>query len=118
VTKKAKYYFLDNGVRNAVISQFNQLENRDDVGALFENFVVMERIKKNEYEGFYGSTYFWRTYDGQEIDWVEEIEGQLKGYEFKFSAKKKVKEPKDWRGTYEGAGYRVITGENYLEFVL
>jgi predicted AAA+ superfamily ATPase len=118
VTAKGKYLFFDNGVRNAVISQFNELENRDDVGALFENFVIMERLKKNSYRGFYGSCYFWRTYDGQEVDWVEEIDGRLNGYEFKFSERKKVKEPKDWRGTYEGAGYTVIHRQNYLPFVL
>ncbi|MCK4763964.1 MAG: ATP-binding protein [Candidatus Aminicenantes bacterium] len=118
VTTKCKYYFLDNGVRNAVISQFNGLENRADVGGLFENFVITERIKKNVYEGFYGSCYFWRTYDGQEVDWVEEAEGVLEGYEFKFSQRKKPGAPKDWKKSYEGAGYRVINSGNYLDFIL
>ena len=118
VVSKAKYYFLDNGVRNAVISQYNDLGDRNDTGALFENFLVTERLKRNAYRDFYGSCYFWRTYDSQEIDWVEEFEGTLSGYEFKFSKKKRPKVPKDWEANYEGAGFQVVNSDNYLDFIL
>ena len=72
VTSKAKYYFLDNGIRNAIIGQYNLLDTRNDIGALWENFIVAERLKKRSYAGIYGNIYFWRTYDGQEVDYVEE----------------------------------------------
>lgn len=118
VTAKAKYCFWDNGVRNAIISQMNPLEDRNDHGALFENFVLMERIKKRTYEDYYGNFYFWRTYDNQEIDLVEEIDGKLAGFEFKWSESKKNKVPKDWAGHYDHAPYTVIHRGNYLDFVL
>jgi len=79
VPSKASYYFLDNGVRNAVISQYNGLDARNDIGALWENFPVSERIKMRGYTGIYGSYYFWRTYAGQEVDYLEERDGRLFG---------------------------------------
>lgn len=118
IATKAKYYFLDNGIRNAVISQFNTLDSRNDTGILWENFMVMERLKKCAYRGIYGSFYFWRTYGGQEIDLVEEREGRLYGYEFKWADTKKQKTPKDWLKTYHNAEFATITRENYLEFIL
>lgn len=118
VVSKAKYYFLDNGIRNAVISQFNPLDARNDVGILWENFLVVERLKKCAYQDIYGTFYFWRTYDGQEIDLVEEREGKLFGYEFKWSDKKKEKVPKDWLISYDNAEFEVISRSNYLEFIL
>lgn len=118
IVSKAKYYFLDNGIRNAVISQFNPLDARNDVGILWENFLVVERIKKCSYQDIYGTFYFWRTYDGQEIDLVEEREGKLFGYEFKWSDKKKEKVPKDWLISYDNAEYEVISRSNYLDFIL
>ena len=118
IVSKAKYYFLDNGIRNAVISQFNPLDSRNDVGILWENFVAVERMKKCAYQGIYGSFYFWRTYDGQEVDMVEEREGALYGYEFKWSEKKKRKAPKDWQGTYNTAELSIINKENYLDHIL
>lgn len=118
IATKAKYYFLDNGIRNAVISQFNTLDSRNDTGILWENFMVMERLKKCAYQGIYGSFYFWRTYGGQEIDLVEERDGRLYGYEFKWTDTKKQKTPKDWLKTYHNAEFATITRENYLEFIL
>lgn len=115
---KAKYYFLDNGIRNAVISQFNPLDTRNDVGILSENFLVVERLKKCASQDIYGTFYFWRTYDGQEIDLVEEREGKLFGYEFKWSDKKKEKVPKDWLISYDNAEFEVISRSNYLDFIL
>lgn len=117
ITKKSKYYFLDTGIRNAVIAQFNGLENRNDVGQLFENFVVMEREKKCHYDAIVRSVYFWRTYDGQEIDMVEERGGGLFGYEVKWSETKKIQAPADWKKHYPQAQYQVINRENYLDFI-
>ena len=117
VTSKAKYYFLDNGVRNAVIGQYNLLDSRNDVGALWENFVVAERLKKRSYTGIYGTFHFWRTYDGKEIDYVEERDGGLFGFECKWSSKKQDKPPKKWLGSYPGATFELVTPDNYLDFV-
>lgn len=116
ITHKQKYYFLDTGVRNAVIGQFNSLDMRDDIGKLWENFCVMERLKKQSYEGYYGNRYFWRTYAGQEIDLVEEVEGRLDAYECKWK-KGQVKPPRAWTTTYPQASYTVVNQDNYLDFV-
>ena len=117
IINKSKYYFFDNGIRNGVISQFNDLSDRNDTGLLFENFIVMERIKKQAHKSIYANNYFWRTYDQKEIDWVEEREGKLFGYEIKWSDKR-TKEPKLWRQTYREAKYETINRENYLEFII
>ena len=118
ITNKCKYYFYDNGIRNAVISQFNELNIRNDVGPLFENFLFIERIKKHTYKNFYGEHYFWRTYDGQEIDLIEDINNTLSANEFKFSNKKFQKAPKEWTKNYPQSTYKLITSDNYLDFVL
>ena len=117
ITSKAKYYFLDNGVRNAVIGQYNLLNSRNDIGALWENFVVSERLKKRSYTGIYGTFHFWRTYDGKEIDYVEERDGGLFGFECKWSSQQRCKPPKKWLEAYQGATFEVVTPENYLDFV-
>ncbi|MEK7173338.1 MAG: ATP-binding protein [Patescibacteria group bacterium] len=117
ITSKARYYFWDNGVRNAVVSQFNGLKDRDDVGLLFENFMVMERLKANEYQERYGSVYFWRTYDGQEIDFVEERDNKFFAFEFKWSNGMK-KPPSAWLANYPNSEYKIVSRENYLDFLL
>ena len=117
VTKKSKYYFYDTGVRNAVIANFNGIAMRNDVGQLWENFLMIERLKIRSYKEIWANPYFWRTWDQQEIDLVEEREGKLFGYEFAWGGKKK-REPRGWRGTYAEASYEVITPENYLDFIL
>ena len=117
VTKKSKYYFWDNGIRNAVIKNFNNIDTRDDVGALWENYLVGERLKKQEYKQLYSNNYFWRTWDGQEVDWVEERDGKLFGFEFKCSTKG-AKVPVQWTATYTNASFEVVNQENYLGFVL
>lgn len=117
VTKKGKYYFLDNGVRNAIISNFNTLDKRADVGALWENFVVTERLKKQEYEPIYASNYFWRTWDKKEIDWIEMREGKLFGYEIKWGKETKSKAKKTWLETYKEGEFGIVNQENYLDFV-
>lgn len=117
VVRKAKYYFFDNGIRNAVIAQFNPLDQRNDVGALWENFVLVERMKRRAYAPIYANAYFWRTYEQQEIDLVEERDGRLWGYELKWSARQRVRIPKQWQEAYPDAAFEVITPDNYLAFV-
>lgn len=117
ITSKHKYYFTDIGIRNAVIAQFNPLALRDDVGQLWENFIFIERLKKDDYTKFYGNRYFWRTYHGQEIDFLEVIENQLSAFEAKWSEKKTVKLPSAWMENYPNADFHVVTPENYLKYV-
>ncbi len=116
ISSKQKYYFLDNGVMNAVISQFNGLADRNDIGRLWENFIFMERMKKRSYERIYCNVYFWRTYSQKEIDLVEERSGKLFGYEIKWS-KDNIKPPKEWSEFYKNSSFEIINQENYLEFI-
>lgn len=117
--KSRKVYFWDLGIRNAVIGNFAQIENRADVGALWENFVVSERMKKLSYEFHICSSYFWRTQQQQEIDLLEEEDGQLRAFEFKWSAKKKdVKAPDTFLKSYPDASFSVITPDNIEEILL
>jgi predicted AAA+ superfamily ATPase len=111
-----KIYFYDTGLRNALISNFNGLEFRQDKGALWENFLISERIKYLKYHKIYAKTYFWRTVQQQEIDWIEEIDGKIRVYEFKWKSKKKVKFPKKFVDTYK-AEVKVIDTDNYYEFI-
>ncbi|MGE3954984.1 MAG: ATP-binding protein [Parachlamydiales bacterium] len=117
INKKAKYYFLDNGVRNGVIENFNPMRARNDQGALWENFLFSERVKWASYKGWWGLRYFWRTYSGQEIDFVEEQGEELIGYEAKWSTSKRVKVPSEWQASYPNAAFKVITPDNYFDFV-
>ncbi len=117
VTKMSRYYFYDNGVRNVVINNFNPLSQRNDVGQLWENFIFIERLKKQHYTGKVSNNYFWRTYDQQEIDHVEEIDGNLAGYELKYSPSKRKGPPKSWSRSYPDAMFEVITRDNFLSFV-
>lgn len=116
ISKTSRFYFYDNGVRNALINNFNVLESRDDVGQLWENYLFIERMKKQHYQKIYANNYFWRTYDQKEIDLVEERDGKLYGYEFKWGLKKK-RPPALWLKTYKNAEYQVIDRENYLNFI-
>jgi len=117
INKMSKYYFYDVGVRNALISNFNRLNDRDDVGRLWENFLIIERLKKNSYTNLSTNYYFWRTYDQKEIDLIEENSGKLFGFEMKWFDKKS-KAPKLWLETYKNAEYKEINRENYLDFVM
>ena len=117
IHKKNKYYFYDIGVRNAIIANFNDFSMRNDSGQLWENFLVIERIKKQSYQNIYANNYFWRTWDKQEVDWVEEREGQIFGYEFKLG-KNKAKIPSKWLETYKNAQFKLISTDNYLEFII
>lgn len=117
VVKTNRYYFWDNGIRNALINNFNPLDQRNDKGMLWENFLFIERLKTKEYKRIFSNDYFWRTYDQQEVDLVEEREGKLFGYEFKF-APRKVKASKTWTKTYPEAEFMVVSKDNFLEFLL
>lgn len=111
-----KIYFYDNGIRNTIIQNFNPMELRNDVGALWENFLMAERLKRNQYHQKYCNRYFWRTKQQQEIDYVEEADGKITGYEFKWSATAKVKIPAAFVKAYE-ANVEVISKENFRSFV-
>ena len=117
--KSRKIYFYDNGVRNAVINNFNPLSLRADVGDLWENFMISERKKTLHYNQIFANTYFWRTHTQQEIDYIEEREGKLFTYEFKWSEKKKAKLPKIFAELYPENEFEFINSKNYMEnFVL
>jgi len=115
LSKAFKIYFFDNGIRNALINNFNPLSLRNDVGALWENFCVTERIKSNSIKNKKVNRYFWRTYDQKEVDYVEESEGLITGYEFKYSEKFKVKIPKSFSEIYN-AEVNAINKSNYWKF--
>ena len=117
IIKSSRYYFWDNGVRNALVNNFNPLSQRDDLGMLWENFLFMERLKTKHYKRIFSNDYFWRTYDQQEIDLVEEREGKLFGYEFKYSPKKTAP-PKAWTKAYKEAEFNIISKNNFLEFLV
>lgn len=117
ISKKAKYYFLDNGVRNAVISQFNPLSLRNDIGALWENFIFMELLKKSVIEGKFDNYYFWRTHTGQEIDIIKESDGTLQAIECKWTEKTSLV-PTAWKDAYPSATFNVIHKGNYLDYLL
>mgnify|MGYP001212138237 CR=1 FL=1 len=116
IKKNSRYYFLDNGVRNALINNFNPLEQRNDAGELWENYLVLERMKKQEYLNVAANNYFWRTHTQQEIDFVEEREGRLFAYEIKWS-KTKSSPPALWRKTYPDSSFASVHRENYLDFI-
>ena len=118
VTSKHRYYFVDNGIRNAIIARFAPLDNRDDIGALWENFAVTERRKYLSYNGTRIPLHFWRTYSQQEIDWVEERDGNLFGYECKWSQRKSPAPPREWTASYPAAEFHVVTPETVYDFIL
>ncbi len=88
------------------------------MGALWENYIIMERIKLTDYTAFYGNRYFWRTYQGSEIDYIEEQDGQLKAYECKWGVGKRIDPPKEWLNGYPTAPFMTITPDNFLDFLL
>ena len=117
--KSIKIYFYDNGVRNSVISNFSPVELRSDIGALWENFLISERIKNNAYHNKHAKYYFWRTTQKQEIDFIEEVDQNLFAYEFKYNPKKvNSKCPVTFSNNYPNVPFDVITSENYMDFVV
>ena len=117
IKRGRKIYFYDNGIRNALLSNFAPLELRDDVGMLWENMMVSERIKRNSYSRSYVQMYFWRTQQQQEVDLIEEQDGRLTAFEFKWNTKKKAKLPKTFIDNYPNTDFKVISPDNYVEFV-
>lgn len=116
IRSKKKYYFYDVGVRNAVLSQFNALHLRDDVGALWENFLVMERLKRSAYRRECANRYYWRTYEQEEIDYIEERDGSLYAYEFKWG-RPRPSAPETFSNAYQNSSFSCVTRENYWDFV-
>jgi predicted AAA+ superfamily ATPase len=115
-TKTPRYYFWDSGIRNIVISNLNDLALRDDVGALWENYCVSERAKRNKYKNFLANSFYWRTYDQKEIDLVEERGGKLHGYEMKWG-KTKIKKPQEFLDVYPGSTWEIVNKDNCLKFI-
>jgi len=118
IVKGRKIYFVDNGIRNAVIANFKLPELRQDIGALWENYLVSERFKFLKYNDIWANSYFWRTYDQQEIDYLEERDGKLFAYEFKWSSKQKARLPKTFSNAYPDNHFKVINQENFEEFIM
>lgn len=117
ITKSNRWYFYDNGIRNTIIANFSRLDSRTDVGALWENYLASERIKYQNYTQKSVTNYFWRTYDQQELDWLEEENGILRAYEFKWNENRKVKIPTAFAKAYPEANFEVINKSNYLDFI-
>ena len=117
IVKSSRWYFYDNGIRNGIINNFNRLDSRTDIGDLWENYLASERVKKQNYQKSKVRNYFWRTYDQQELDWLEELGESLHGFEFKWNEKKKVKIPTAFGKAYPEATFEVINKSNYLDFI-
>jgi hypothetical protein len=117
IKKNKKIYFYDNGVRNTVLGNYNSLSLRQDTGALWENFLMAERVKQNKYKSSLAKMYFWRTQQQQEVDLVESNAGKITGFEFKWNGKKKVRLPKTFVEAYN-ADQRVVDKSNFRDFVV
>lgn len=115
--KSKKVYFYDNGIRNAIIRNFNPPELRQDTGALWENFMISERYKAVNYKRLWINRYFWRTVSQQEIDYIEEYDGKLHAYEFKWRHDKNSRLPLTYSNAYPDSDYKVITREDFYEFI-
>jgi uncharacterized protein len=115
--KSRKVYFFDNGIRNSLIANFEQIENRTDIGALWENYLVSERVKYLAYQQKWVNNWYWRTTEQQEIDYVEEENGQLSAYEFKWNPKEKGSIPNSFKKTYPTANINIIHRENFEQFL-
>lgn len=116
ISKSSKIYFYDLGIRNAVLNNFTPCDSRNDTGAMWENFLMAERMKKLSYDRTFVKQYFWRTYAGAEVDYIEESDGKLRAYEFKMSSKK-GKIPTTWANEY-GKEYMTVNVDNWLEWVI
>lgn len=115
--KTRKIYFYDNGIRNAIIGNFNRAEIRDDIGALWENYLISERMKVVEYNRIFGNQFFWRTAQKQEIDYIEEHDGIFNAFEFKYSPNRKARLPKTFSNAYPSHNFSIINKENYGNFL-
>ncbi|MEQ1744866.1 MAG: DUF4143 domain-containing protein [Saprospiraceae bacterium] len=115
--EKTVHPCLSTEVRNAIVGDFRPLELRNDIGGLWENFLGSERLKRNAYHSFYGNTYFWQTVKQQEVDYIEDYDGQLHAYEFKWNAGKNARLPAPFLQAYPGSPFQVINPENYQAFL-
>lgn len=115
--KSRKIYFYDNGIRNAIIANFQTLELRKDAGALWENYLMSERLKFIQYNSYFSNRYFWRTKQQQEIDYIEDRDGKLFAYEFKWKSSKLVKPSVTFTKAYPESEFKTVTPENYFSFV-
>nr|WP_315818536.1 DUF4143 domain-containing protein [Paraflavitalea speifideiaquila] len=118
IKKGKKIYFYDCGIRNAIVNDFRPLLSRPDTGALWENFVIAERMKYLRYQNRDVQQYFWRTTQQQEIDLIEAEDQQLSAFEIKWSSKQKARFPQTFTENYPNAGTQVITSENLEEFII
>lgn len=118
IKKGKKVYFFDNGIRNAVIGNYTSVEMRTDIGALWENYFISERMKFNTTNGYYGKSYFWRSTQQQEVDYIEEVDGSLTAFELKWNSKKKARFPKTFLEAYSIAGTHVVNPDNYYDFLV
>jgi predicted AAA+ superfamily ATPase len=116
VTKAGKWYFYDNGIRNSIIGAFSPLAVRQDVGALWENYIIGERRKANFNDGLRKEFYFWRTYDKHEIDLIEDNMNSLTAFEFKWG-NKMPSAPTPFKEAYPTADFHVVNRDNYLDFI-
>jgi len=117
IVKSKKWYFYDNGLRNILIGNMKPIELRNDIGALWENYIISERLKHQSYTNMLVYNYFWRTYDQQEIDWIEDRGDVLHTYEFKWNSKKKAKQPVAWQKAYKNTTFEVINSDNYMDWI-
>lgn len=117
LSSKIKIYFYDTGIRNALIGDYRPFDTRNDKGGLWENFLIAERKKSNHYNLNHGNTYFWRTHQKQEIDYIEEIDGHLNLYEFKWKPKAKYRIPKAFADNYSDFSSSLISSENFHKFL-
>ncbi|OQX72446.1 MAG: ATPase [Bacteroidetes bacterium 4484_276] len=118
ISTSRKIYFYDNGIRNSLIANFNPIALRQDKGALWENFLISERMKYLNYNKIWTNKYFWRTHAQQEIDYIEDKDGKLYTYEFKWNPKKTVKLPRSFSVAYPNSEYEIVNAENFDRFLL
>ena len=118
IVKSGKWYFYDNGIRNAIISDFRNVANRNDIGQLWENYCFYERIKFKRYTGKTPEYFFWRTYDRQEIDMIEKENTKLRAFEFKWSPTKRAKSPKFFEDNYPKSTFTLINRETFPDFLV
>ncbi|MCG9881219.1 MAG: DUF4143 domain-containing protein, partial [Bacteroidia bacterium] len=118
IVKSSKWYFYDLGIRNTLVANFAPLQLRTDIGELWENYCLVERLKYLSYTETKAYYYFWRTYQQQEIDWIEDKGGKLSAFEIKWNTKKQVKTPSAWKTAYPDASFVTITPDNYLDWIL
>jgi hypothetical protein len=117
ISKSVKIFFTDIGIRNSIIQNYNPIHVRNDIGSMWENFCVIERLKRNTYAHTHANAYFWRNYEKREVDYVEESKGSIRGYEFKWNGTKKYVPPKNFTAQY-GSDIRLINKNNFRELLL